>query len=58
MLEADLLALMLKAIAKLTQLPSALEVLQNANAIDVLIGILAQQTEGKLAAVSYCLYVC
>ena len=43
---------MLKTIKYLTMLPSALEVLQNANAIEVLVGILAQQFEGKLAAVS------
>lgn len=52
MLQPDLLAPLLKTVKNLTMLPAALEVLQNANAIEVLVGILAQQSEGKLAAVS------
>lgn len=51
MLEPELLAPMLKTIKTLTMLPSALDVLQNANAIEALVGILTEQFDGKLAAV-------
>lgn len=51
MLTPDLLAPLLKTIKNLTMLPSALEVLQNANAIEILVGILAEPCEGKLGAV-------
>ncbi|KAL8290145.1 hypothetical protein RQP46_003084 [Phenoliferia psychrophenolica] len=50
MLEPDLLAPMLKTIKTLTMLPSALDVLQNANAIEALVLILSEQFDGKLAA--------
>ncbi|ORY78918.1 hypothetical protein BCR35DRAFT_325387 [Leucosporidium creatinivorum] len=50
MLTPDLLAPLLKTIKNLTMLPSALEVLQNANSIEILVGILAEPFEGKLGA--------
>ncbi|KDE07893.1 STE/STE11/CDC15 protein kinase [Microbotryum lychnidis-dioicae p1A1 Lamole] len=48
--QVDLLAILLKTIKHLTMIPSALEVLQNANAIEVLVRVLSRQMEGKLAA--------
>lgn len=53
MLDPELLAPLLKTIKNLSMLPSALEVLQNANAIDSLVRILAEPFEGKLAAVRF-----
>ncbi|KAK4699243.1 hypothetical protein P7C70_g7019, partial [Phenoliferia sp. Uapishka_3] len=50
MLEPDLLAPMLKTIKTLTMLPAALDVLQNANAIEALVLILSKQFDGKLGA--------
>ena len=52
MLEPALLAPLLKTIKNLTMLPAALEVLQNANAIEVLVSVLAEEQEGKTGAVS------
>lgn len=51
MLQPKLLAPLLKTIKNLTMLPSALEVLQNANAIEALVVILSEEFEGKIAAV-------
>lgn len=51
MLVPELLAPLLKTIKNLSMLPSALDVLQNANAIDSLVHVLAEPSEGKLAAV-------
>lgn len=54
MLEPDLLAPLLRALKNLTMVPTTLEVLQNANAIDALVKILSEPFEGRLAAVSGC----
>ncbi|SCV70676.1 BQ2448_3438 [Microbotryum intermedium] len=48
--QLELLTILLKTIKHLTMIPSALEVLQNANAIEVLVRVLSRQMEGKLAA--------
>lgn len=51
---SDLLPPVLKTIKNLTMLPSALEVLQHANAIEALVQVLADyQIDGKIAAVSF-----
>ncbi|KAI5479767.1 STE/STE11/cdc15 protein kinase [Pseudohyphozyma bogoriensis] len=49
-LDPELLAILLKTLKNLTMLPSALEVLQNANVIEELVNVLAQDFDGKLAA--------
>lgn len=51
MLEPELLATLLKTIKNLTMLPTSLEVLQNANAIDVIVRVLRRSFEGRIAAV-------
>ncbi|GAA5892422.1 hypothetical protein JCM5296_003594 [Sporobolomyces johnsonii] len=50
LLEPDLLALLLKTIKNLSMVPAALDVLQNANTIEVLVGILGRDFRGRLGA--------
>ncbi|GAA5994677.1 uncharacterized protein JCM10292_002207 [Rhodotorula paludigena] len=50
LLEPELLATLLKTIKNLSMLPAALEVLQNAGAIETLVAILGQRYRGRLGA--------
>ncbi|GAA5904546.1 serine/threonine-protein kinase [Sporobolomyces salmoneus] len=50
LLENDLLAVLLKTIKNLSMLPSALDVLQNANTIENLIEISSRPIQGRIAA--------
>ncbi|GAA5944103.1 serine/threonine-protein kinase [Sporobolomyces koalae] len=50
LLEPDLLATLLKTIKNLSMLPHALDVLQNANAIEALVEILGRDCRGRLGA--------
>ncbi|CEQ42898.1 SPOSA6832_04772, partial [Sporobolomyces salmonicolor] len=50
LLQPDLLALLLKTIKNLSMIPAALDVLQNANTIEVLVGILGRDFRGRLGA--------
>ncbi|GAA5977680.1 hypothetical protein JCM11641_001376 [Rhodosporidiobolus odoratus] len=50
LLEPDLLALLLKTVKNLSMLPAALDVLQNAGALDALVDILGRSYRGKVGA--------
>ncbi|GAA5885013.1 hypothetical protein JCM16303_006517 [Sporobolomyces ruberrimus] len=50
LLEPELLAKHLKALKNLSMLPSALDILQNANAIEMLVGISKRNFQGRVAA--------
>lgn len=52
LLEPEYLVVMLKAVKHLSMSPNLLEVLQNANAIDILIKILDEQSTGPYSTVS------
>lgn len=51
LLEPELLATLLKTIKNLSMLPAALEILQNAGAIETLVAVLGQRYRGRLGAV-------
>uniref|UniRef100_A0A0K3CJ22 BY PROTMAP: gi/472584551/gb/EMS22137.1/ STE/STE11/cdc15 protein kinase [Rhodosporidium toruloides NP11] gi/647399342/emb/CDR43947.1/ RHTO0S08e08328g1_1 [Rhodosporidium toruloides] n=1 Tax=Rhodotorula toruloides TaxID=5286 RepID=A0A0K3CJ22_RHOTO len=50
LLEPDLLAVLLKTVKNVSMLPSALEVLQNAGAIEMLVSMLAKTYRGRVGA--------
>ncbi|GAA5871422.1 hypothetical protein JCM8547_002661 [Rhodosporidiobolus lusitaniae] len=50
LLEPELLALLLKTVKNLSMLPAALDVLQNAGAIEMLVDVLGRSYRGRLAA--------
>ncbi|GJN89439.1 hypothetical protein Rhopal_002425-T1 [Rhodotorula paludigena] len=50
LLEPELLATLLKTIKNLSMLPAALEILQNAGAIETLVAVLGQRYRGRLGA--------
>ncbi|BGP24123.1 Protein kinase of the Mitotic Exit Network [Rhodotorula toruloides] len=50
LLQPDLLAVLLKTVKNVSMLPSALEVLQNAGASEMLVGILAKTYRGRVGA--------
>ena len=54
LLQPEYLVQMLKAVKHLSMSPTLLEVLQNANAIDILVKILDEQSSGPYSAVCLC----